>query len=140
MALDLDFYLPLKIGNLAERLAVTGRSAYADLGVSGGLVRMLLVLDARPGSTPSELARIVLVDKALVSRTLKTLEARGLTRTTQTGKRSRIWLSDAGVALKDTLTPIALDRQAQLLAGFSADETATLVDLLRRLMRNLDKS
>jgi DNA-binding MarR family transcriptional regulator len=80
------------------------------------------------------------VEMPTVTRTLQRMERRGLVqrRPDTTDERSvRIYLTEAARELADVI-PAAMDRADHVkLQGFSEEERATLLRLLRRMHENL---
>ena len=76
------------------------------------------------------------MNKALVSRSLSELTARGYTRNTAdpNDARRRVWtLTAKGRRLVETCRPLRHERTSRLMAALTEDERAMLVDILNRL-------
>src|SRR5690606_13159278 len=75
-------------------------------------------------------------DKALVSRTLRTLVAQGMAITERDALNSRklvARITPAGQALYDRVMPVAQRAQAQVLLQLTRDERVALYSILRKL-------
>lgn len=120
---------------------ITARDNQQRFGIGAMDWRMLVMLTRAPGSSVSEAARTIGIDKAAVSRSLVRLEKAGLVRPDpDAGSRFRKrWvLSDDGVGLHAKMLAASLERQKHLLAGFTRDEVDQFTDYLSRFLANLD--
>ncbi|MBK9132826.1 MAG: MarR family transcriptional regulator [Betaproteobacteria bacterium] len=90
-------------------------------------------------TTSAELARDLQLDPAAVTRALDRLEAKGLVRRTRSQADRRV-VQLALTADGRRVAPIVPAALAEVfnahLAGFSADEWATLIELLQRMLSN----
>lgn len=118
------------------------RQYQAQFGIGAMDWRMLVMLTREPGSSVSHASRTIGIDKAAVSRCLKRLETAGLVRPDTPGPddRRRIWtLTPEGVRMHEDILRVALDRQKDLLDGFSRQDVQTFTEYLDRFLRNLDR-
>jgi DNA-binding MarR family transcriptional regulator len=105
-------------------------------GVGVPEMRILSNLDSEGRMTASQLVTLTAMDKALVSRILSTLDARGLLQASAPGTdpRRRIWtLSRSGRALVTKLRPLWKEREAILQSCLSQEEHDHLEEMLERL-------
>lgn len=90
-------------------------------------------------ATSAELARDLQLDPAAVTRALDRLEAKGLVKRTRSRTDRRV-VQLALTAEGRRVAPLVPAALAEVfnahLAGFSADEWATLIDLLQRMLSN----
>ncbi|WP_299348832.1 MarR family winged helix-turn-helix transcriptional regulator [uncultured Shimia sp.] len=103
--------------------------------------RMLVMLSREPGSSVSHAAKTIGIDKAAVSRSLQRLEKMNLVSAKASGpdERRKDWtLTPAGARMHDEILIVALERQRQLLTGFSKAEVEQFTDYLARFLSNLD--
>lgn len=103
--------------------------------------RMLVMLAREPNCSVSRASQVMGIDKAAVSRSLQRLEKEGLVQAVQRHKdeRRKEWaLTKAGLEKHNAILPVALERQRQLLRGFSVEEVAQFNDFLRRFLTNLE--
>lgn len=89
------------------------------------------------GMTQQELADKLLVTKGNVSQLLERLERRGLIRRCQEGRASRLYLTDAGRALREQVVPAQERLIQEQFEGLSADDLLRLRDILARLDHSL---
>ena len=119
--------------------AVSGRVADAyrtQFGLRIPEWRVMAVLGDAGSQTQRELTQATLMDKVAVNRACKGLEDRGLAERTanaRDGRSHHLGLTEAGRAMHARIMPLALAIEAQLFAGLSADERATLRGLLARV-------
>lgn len=136
--LTVDNFLTTWMSRLGNALRRTITVPYADhFGVTVTEWRMLSVI-AHEGHLPfSELVLLSSTDKALVSRTLKLLEQRGLVllQASGRGRASRLLcrLSPAGVELHDRMIGVARQRQAAMIRVLSPAERLGLYRALCKL-------
>ncbi len=120
---------------LAERLA--------EHGASVGQWAVLMFLWARDGQSQRELSRNVAIEDATMVRTIDRMERDGLVRRARDeGDRRRvnIFLTDKGLALRDTLVPCAIAVNEAATQDFTAAEKEQLSDFLRRMVEALEKT
>lgn len=99
--------------------------------------RLMAHIAYDPGCTAAEVSRFLRIDKAVISRSLKRLISRGLVGVDVEIGTRHLYLTHAGVALHDTVLPVALRREEILLGDLDADEREVLLALLRRMHTNL---
>ena len=141
--LTVNNFLTTRLSKLTNSLRRTVTTAYAknhDLSVSEW---RLLSLIAHAKTLPfSELVTQSTSDKALVSRTMRLLEGRGLVTITpedeQSGKRLLCQVTARGEALHTQIIPIARARQAQTLLKLAPEQRRELFRALETLQQFVD--
>jgi DNA-binding MarR family transcriptional regulator len=114
--------------------------AHFDIGLPE--MRILSNLGSEGPLAAHQLVSMTAMDKALVSRVLSTLRARGLLNAavSKTDQRRRTWrLSAAGRDLVGKLQPEWKRREAIIQAGLSKSERRILADLLDRMLAASEK-
>ena len=109
-------------------------------GVTADQFVLLACLAEQDAITQLELARRASSDPSTVRAMLVLLEGRGLVARERDPDDSRarvVTLTIKGHRLFERLWRTSEPIRAQLLSGFSADETRLLVDCLRRLINNM---
>ena len=125
------------LGAVSNLIAAGGSRLYRqafNLGLGEG--RLLYVLGYERDLTAARASQIMGIDKGATSRALAVLERRGLVTVTVDSADARqrvIELTAAGRQLRDRLMTVLLEREKRLTAVFSAEEVATLSNLLQRL-------
>lgn len=98
--------------------------------------RVISVLSVRPGATSTEISEFVAMNKAIVSKSVNTLIARGLVVPADGRRGSRhLYLTRAGAEMHDRMKPISMQGQEIVLSDLSPDETAQLNHLLTRMLQ-----
>jgi DNA-binding MarR family transcriptional regulator len=134
---DVNRYIAAYIMGVANRLANGASNHYRsrfDIGMSEW--RAMMAIGTSSHRIVREVAEMADLDYAAASKSLKLLAERGLVQVEQTQRRGRAAiasLTPEGLALYRRLRESARRRQQRLLAGFSADEVATLWSLLQRI-------
>jgi len=139
--LDLERYVPAFITFIANKLSNSATALYQHkFGVNVTEWRIMSLLAIEPGVPAARICQVIGFDKGPVSRTLATMQKRGLIaiRTDpDDGRTHMISLTAKGRATHDKVIVAALDRERRLLACLSRDEQEVLIDLLQRLHNNL---
>jgi len=136
--LSVDNFITSWMNQLSHALRRTLTLSYAEpFGVSVAEWRMLAFIAHEGRLSFAQLARLSSTDKALVSRTLKLLEQRGLVQLQASGRgrASKLLcrLSPAGLDLHDQMIRVARERQAAMLRVLSPTERQGLYEALNKL-------
>jgi DNA-binding MarR family transcriptional regulator len=109
--------------------------ATADLGLTPGRFGMLVLIEANPGVTQSELARAVGLDRSTMVALVDQLENRELVarRRGEDRRTNGLWLTPAGRALLRKMKRRVAAHEARVAARFTPAERERLLDALRRL-------
>jgi len=139
--LDLERYVPAFITFIANKLSNSATAFYqGNFGVNVTEWRIMSLLAIEPGIPASRICLVIGFNKGPVSRTLATMQKRGLIaiRTDPDDGRSHsIALTARGRATHDKVIVAALERERKLLSCLDEDEREVLIELLRRLHENL---
>jgi MarR family transcriptional regulator for hemolysin len=117
-------------------------SRLKPLGFGVGHLPVLVALQNGNASTQSELARFAKIGQPPMAQMLARMERNGLierTRDPADGRSSHIILTKVAQQRMPEATDALLKGNAEVLLGFTETETAQLVDLLTRLIANLDE-
>lgn len=107
-----------------------------DLGTNEW--RVISALAMNPGFSASEVSEFLVVNKAIVSKSVNTLVDRGLVMLAEGARGSRpMYLTAAGAAMHDDMLPISLRGQDIILAHMSPAEIARLNALLRKMLEEM---
>lgn len=134
-----------RLWRLAKLFGEDRRRVLADRGVDSATLDLLSVL--RRSSSPyalttRELARLTLVTAGAISQRVARAEHDGLVRRwpDSTGRSVWVQLTPAGHALVERTVDRVLCRELELVdAGLNADQRRQLADLLRLLLRDVQK-
>lgn len=139
--LDLNRYVPAFVTFIANKLSNSATVFYQrNFGVNVTEWRIMSLLAIEPGIQASRICHVIGFNKGSVSRTLSTMQKRGLIaiRTAPGDGRSHsISLTARGRTTHDKVIVAALDRERRLLSCLNKDERETLTELLRRIHENL---
>lgn len=123
---------------LRRELSQKFRAAGHDIG--GEEWAVLMLLWRCNGQTPSALAEATIRDRTTITRFVDGLVKKGLVERridAEDRRRSLIFLTDQGHALKGELEPIAEQLVQDTLTSVTPDECALVVGVLKRMNENV---
>jgi DNA-binding MarR family transcriptional regulator len=132
---SLGYYLTKARNVLVER---TDR-AVKPLGLTAQQIGVILMLSSRRASTPFELSRAMSYDSGSMTRLLDRLEKKGFvvrTRSDADRRMVKLELTAQGQEAARQLPGLGAAVLNEQLRGFSAEEHATLIELLGRFIAN----
>lgn len=127
-----------RVNWLGNRLVTTASATYGQIGLGFLDARLLLLLGRRPEITAARIAEILGVDAAAISRAVKSLKGRRLISEAR-GPLRALSLTEGGRALWRQIETISEEREKRLLHGFTDDETELALNLLNRMLDNMDE-
>ncbi|MGM5053380.1 MarR family winged helix-turn-helix transcriptional regulator [Rhizobium sp. 814_E9_N1_1] len=126
----------------ARGFARLSESRLKPLGFGVGQLPVLVALQNGKASTQRDLARFARIEQPPMAQMLARMERDGLierTRDPADGRSSRIVLTrTAQERMPEAITAL-FQRNREALTGFTGAEAGQLVDLLKRLIENLDQ-
>jgi DNA-binding MarR family transcriptional regulator len=138
---DLERYTPAFLTWIANKLSGGASSAYLSaFNVGIETWRLLVLLAIEKSLTAQAISRTIGMDKASVSRALKSMVARGLITIAldeQDGRLRLASITPKGRDLHDQILELAMERERAFLSVLTQPERETLIGLLRRLHENL---
>ena len=132
---SLGYYLTKARNVLVER---TDR-AVKPLGLTAQQIGVILMLSSRRASTPFELSRAMSYDSGSMTRLLDRLEKKGFVvraRSDADRRMVKLELTQQGEDAARQLPSLGAAVLNEQLRGFSAEEHATLINLLGRFIVN----
>jgi DNA-binding MarR family transcriptional regulator len=126
----------------ARGFARLSESRLKPLGFGVGQLPVLVALQNGNASTQRDLARFARVEQPPMAQMLARMERDGLiqrTRDPADGRSSRIVLTKAAQERMPEATTTLFQGNREALIGFTEAEAVQLVDLLTRLIENLDQ-
>jgi DNA-binding MarR family transcriptional regulator len=124
----------VKILRLAEVISRTSSLAFKDrFHVKHTELRILVYLAAYEPISLSELSRLIHIDKAWISRSLRDLIRRRFVATAKHpthSRASRFSLTNAAEALLSDIAPTTMAYQRKLLQGLRRNDVERILDLL----------
>lgn len=128
----------LRLARVFSKIERRSQTRLRAAGLTGAQFDVLAQLGVREGCTQQELAGVLLVTKGNVTQLLARLEECGLVYRATEGRTKRVWLTDAGRALRRRVVPEHECFIAEQLGALTRDEQRELLALLRTLDRSLD--
>jgi DNA-binding MarR family transcriptional regulator len=137
--IDSDNFTPRLLSLLSNSLVWReSRALRTRFGLGTNDWRVISAIGIRPGVTATEISEFVLMNKAIVSKSVGVLTARRLIVQAEDSGRSRqLFLTPAGAEMHDAMLPISLRGQEIILADLSSDDVVRLNELLRRLLAHV---
>ncbi|WP_431674021.1 MarR family winged helix-turn-helix transcriptional regulator [Rhizobium leguminosarum] len=126
----------------ARGFARLSESRLKPLGFGVGQLPVLVALQNGKASTQRDLARFARVEQPPMAQMLARMERDGLierTRDPADGRSSRIVLTKTAQECMSKAIAALFQGNREALAGFTDAEAEQLVDLLKRLIENLDQ-
>ncbi|NSW51329.1 MAG: MarR family transcriptional regulator [Anaerolineae bacterium] len=117
-------------------------SRLENLGLYRGQPRLLASLYEQDGQTHGELASQLNVQPATITKMVQRMEQKGfiIRRADLKDQRiSRVFLTPKGTEIHNQVIQMFVQVQADQVEGFSEEEKASLMLLLRRLNENIEK-
>ncbi|MBE2241675.1 MAG: MarR family transcriptional regulator [Burkholderiaceae bacterium] len=139
--IDLEHYVPAFLTWIANKLSRGASQHYLnvfDVGIETWRCLVLLAVEGKISA--QNVSRVIGMDKASVSRTFKSMQARGLITFSLDDADGRLrlaTLTKKGRELHDQIIGVALERERAFLAVLTDAEQEALVGLLKRLHENL---
>ncbi|WP_421362255.1 MarR family winged helix-turn-helix transcriptional regulator [Agrobacterium rosae] len=126
----------------ARAFARLSEACLGPLGFGVGHLPVLVALENGVASTQRDLARLAKVEQPPMAQMLARMERDGLitrTRDPLDGRSSRIVLTPAARERLPQASASLFEGNREAMAGFSEEEQRKLVELLSRLIDNLDR-
>lgn len=141
LVLDLDRHVPYFFTILSMELSRGAARLYRQIaGIGITEWRIICVIAAVPNIPAQQVCEITAIDKAAVSRGLKTLAKAGLVELTTARSDSRakmVGLSNHGRRIHNLVIEIALEREERLLSVLTKEERKVLITALKKLRTNV---
>ncbi|QJX03567.1 MULTISPECIES: MarR family winged helix-turn-helix transcriptional regulator [Rhizobium] len=126
----------------ARGFARLSESRLKPLGLGVGQLPVLVALQNGKASTQRDLARFARIEQPPMAQMLARMERDGLierTRDPADGRSSRIVLTKTAQERMPEAITVLFQGNKEALTGFTDAEAGQLVDLLKRLIGNLDQ-
>ena len=141
LALGQSVGYQVRMTNRAFQTAL--RESVAPFGVSAGMWYFLRLLWQHDGLTQGELGRRIGLMDPTAFTALTGMERHGLIRRVKNStdrRKINVFLTPHGKALRDQMLPIAHEVNEAGLEGLTKEEKLSLLDLLKRIENNLEKT
>ncbi len=126
----------------ARGFARLSEARLKPLGFGIGYLPVLVALEEGRAETQRDLARFARIEQPTMAQMLARMERDGLIERTPDpadGRSSRISLTDTARTRLPVACVALFQGNGEAMDGFSDEEAAQLIDLLGRLIRNLDR-
>ena len=141
--MELQKFLPYQLSVLSNKISTGIAKFYRDqYGINVPEWRVLVILSATNHQTAKDLATHSQMDKVKISRTMKSLEAKGLIieRTCKEDARARRYnLTINGRQLINEVKPKALAFEEELIGSLSTEEIKLFQSCINTLNQQVDK-
>jgi DNA-binding MarR family transcriptional regulator len=139
--LDLHHFVPALLTWLYNRLSNESSKLYRKwYGIGVTDWRVLAFLGVHGESTAANISRFIALDKAAISRSILLLRESALVESKQfPGRRVGIKLTAAGKTRYQEILAFVLEQEKALLSGFTTGERDFLINMLHRMLENLDR-
>lgn len=132
----LDDLLGYQIRRVSSALMADLARGLGELGLTPSEASVLLLIDANPGTTQSEVGRVLAIQRANMAPLIARLDTRGLVRRERVDGRSYgLVTSDDGAALCRAAKAAMEAHDARLQGQLSVRARACLVEALNALRR-----
>jgi DNA-binding MarR family transcriptional regulator len=126
-------------GHIVRRLHQISVSLFLDqvrgLDVTQVQFAALVAIEAFPGIDQTSLAKAVALDRTTISNVVRRLQQKALIRRERRNRRTNaLYVTGAGRAMIQAVSPRAAEVGKKLLAPLSPQEQADLMTLLRKLV------
>ncbi|AGL15723.1 MarR family winged helix-turn-helix transcriptional regulator [Actinoplanes sp. N902-109] len=126
-----------EISLVSRRLKSEADRRLREHGVHAGQQFVLECLWREDGLAPGEIAQRIRVEAPTVTRAVQRMQATGLVvagADEQDGRRTRVWLTSRGAALRDVLPEVLQQLEEDALRDLTPRERREFVRLLARVM------
>ncbi|MEK0160263.1 MarR family transcriptional regulator [Pseudoalteromonas piscicida] len=141
--LNINDFLPYQLVSLSTKVSNDFAHVYEQKGeLTQPQWRVLSHAIQQEGITAKHICELASMDKSTVSRAIKQLQDRELIEmlVSPSDKRAKtIAVTEQGRVLYQTLTPLALAWEAELLSCFSDEQKERFVQLLKLLQSAVDE-
>lgn len=141
--LTLEKFLPYSLVTIAERVSRAFSEIYSEqFDISIPEWRVIAWLGQKTELTARDICQLTMMDKARVSRAVKTLHEKGHISQQRDSRDSRLRylrLTRKGQALYQRIVPLALEWEGGLRESISAEEYRQLMAILGKLDAGLDR-
>jgi DNA-binding MarR family transcriptional regulator len=140
---NLQSLLSVRLTAISRKFAIGGTRIFAArFGLNHRELRVLLLLRSHKQLTSTDIADMGLMEKATVSRALKSLRARGLVEARASDvdlRSSTVCLTSEGTVQANACFSASRQRMQSVLSVMSIEERRTLSELLSRVEARLDE-
>lgn len=139
--INIDTYIPFFLVAINNSLSSGASILYREkfgIGIVDWRVTSMLAIE--PGITAAHICDVIALDKAAVSRALKSLSSAGYLRSeaSATDNRKMLWwLNDRGYKLHDAVMCCALERERYLIENIDPEDLEAYLRVMRKMRENI---
>lgn len=137
----MDQTIPFNVSWLARLMRTRFDARARGLGLTRAQWSMIATIRVMEGATQSDLASRLEINSVTAGRVIEKLEAAGwIERHANPADRraNRLYLRDSAMPMMEKLGMLAADEQKVVTFGMSIEEQAQMLDLLQRMIQNLN--
>lgn len=138
--IGLNYFVPYLLNRIAATWNAELAEELRDYDLTTPQMRVLAVLGINSGLTINELSVLTVTEQSTMSRTLDTLESRGLVRRKPRSSDMRVReveVTAAGRGAFAAFWPAMFARYQQMFRDIGEDEFSRLVATLQKVLRNI---
>lgn len=138
--IGLNYFVPYLLNRIAATWNADLSAELRSFNLTTPQMRTLAVLGINSGLTINELSTLTVTEQSTMSRTLDTLETRGLVRRKPRASDLRVReveITAAGREAFDLFWPVMFERYQQMFRGIGEDEFSQFVATLQKVLRNI---
>ncbi|MEE9271668.1 MAG: MarR family transcriptional regulator [Robiginitomaculum sp.] len=140
---DLDNFLPYKLSIVSQSISgLIAKTYESKFGLTMNQWRVLVIISNHNPISASEICQRTLIDKMVVSRSVKALRKRKLVLSRpskQDARKSKLSLTKTGSHIYEDIIPIAKRYEHMLLKRLTGLQRTTLDVIFDELMRGVEE-
>lgn len=138
--IGLNYFVPYLLNRIAATWNAELAGELRSFDLTTPQMRTLAVLGINSGLTINELSALTVTEQSTMSRTLDTLESRGLVKRKPRATDLRVReveITALGREAFDSFWPLMFDRYEQMFRDIGEDEFSQFVSTLQKVLRNI---
>jgi len=138
--IGLNYFVPYLLNRIAATWNAELAGELRSFDLTTPQMRTLAVLGINSGLTINELSALTVTEQSTMSRTLDTLESRGLVKRRPRASDLRVReveITAAGRETFDHFWPVMFARYEQMFRDIGEDEFSQFVSTLQKVLRNI---
>jgi MarR family transcriptional regulator for hemolysin len=138
--IGLNYFVPYLLNRIAATWNAELAGELRSFDLTTPQMRALAVLGINSGLTINELSALTVTEQSTMSRTLDTLESRGLVKRRPRASDLRVReveITAAGRETFDSFWPVMFGRYEQMFRDIGEDEFSQFVSTLQKVLRNI---
>ena len=140
--IPLRSFYPYKLAVLSNTVSGKISETYAHYGISIPQWRVMAVLAEHPEFTATDIAEYTAMDKATISRAIRTLSEAGHIKrkaSQKDGRSSHLQMTKQGKKLYAEIVPKVRKQETSLLSSLNEKEAKTLDKIMKKLHQRCER-